>query len=466
MKLTFWGAAKTVTGSMHHVESSSGQRFLFDCGMYQGHRQEAFERNSRFPFPASTIDAVILSHAHLDHSGNLPTLVHNGYRGPIYTTPATIDLCLAMLADSAFLQEKDAEFCNRRKDVRRRMGRDDRTCEPLYTVEDAEETYPLFQPVALGATKEIAPGVHYQTYEAGHMLGSTAFVFETDGVRLAFSGDVGRVGLPILRDPEKLPPVDYLIMESTYGDRLHPQIGHAEDKLAEVVNRTAARGGKMIVPSFAVGRTQQLVLLLHQLIDQKRIPPIPMFVDSPLALNATEVFRKHPECYDEEARKFLTEGHDPFGFFRLKYIRDVSQSKALNELRGPFLVISASGMCEGGRVLHHLRNNIDDPRNTVLLTGFQAENTLGRKILEGHPEVPIFGEPMRLRAEVVQLQELSGHADQRELIEWMRPITPGLKKVFLVHGEPGPAAALADLIRREHGIEAVQPSRGDSFELG
>ena len=271
--------------------------------------------------------------------------------------------------------------------------------------------------------------------------------------------------LPILRDPEKLPPADYLIMECTYGDRLHPQITHAEDKLADVVNRTAARGGKIIVPTFAVGRTQQLVLLLHQLMDAKRIPSIPIFVDSPLALNATEVFRKHPECYDDEARKYLTEGQDPFGFYRLKYIRDVAQSKALNDLRGPFVVLSASGMAEGGRVLHHLRNNIGDVRNTVLITGFQAENTLGRKILEKHPEVPIFGEPMPLRAEVVQLEELSGHADQRELIEWMRPITPGLKKVFLVHGEPGPGAVLADLIRKEYGIEAVQPSRGDSFDL-
>jgi metallo-beta-lactamase family protein len=370
-----------------------------------------------------------------------------------------------MLADSAFLQQKDAEFCNRRREIRHRLGRDDRACEPLYTPEDAEETYPLFQPVPLGTEKEVAPGLRYRTYDAGHMLGSTAVVLEGDGIRLAFSGDVGRAGLPILRDPEKMPPADYLIMESTYGDRLHPRIGDAADKLAEVVNRTAGRGGKIIVPTFAVGRTQQLVLLLHQLIDAKRIPAIPMFVDSPLAVNATEVFRKHPECYDEEARKFLTEGHDPFGFYRLTYVRDVAQSKTLNDLHGPFVVLSASGMCEAGRILHHLRNNIEDPRNTVLITGFQAENTLGRKILEGHSEVPIFGEPVRLRAEVVQLQELSGHADQRELIEWMRPIAPALKKVFLVHGEPGPGAVLAEQIGKEYGIEAIQPSRGDTFEL-
>src|SRR5580658_3561672 len=457
MKITFWGAAKTVTGSMHHVEAA-GKRFLLDCGMYQGRRQEAFERNSHFPFPAASIDGVILSHAHIDHSGNLPTFVKNGYAGPIYTTPATIDLCLAMLADSAFLQQKDAEFCNKRREHRRKIGRDDSECTPLYLPEDAEKTYPLFRAVELGEKKEVAPGFSYQTHDAGHMLGSTSLVVEADGVRLAFSGDVGRPGLPILHDPEKLTAADYLIMESTYGDRFHKKLEHVAEKLAEVVNRTAGRGGRIIVPSFAVGRTQQLVLLLHQLMDGHKIPSIPIFVDSPLAVNATEVFRKHPECYDEETRKYLTEGQDPFGFYRLKYVREVSESKALNDLHGPFLVISASGMCEGGRILHHLRNNIGDPRNTVLFTGFQGEQTLGRKILEGQREVPIFGEPVTVRAEVLSLDELSGHADQRELIEWMRPIARGLKKVFLVHGEPASAATLAQVVQKEYGIETVVPA--------
>ena len=464
MKLTFWGAAKTVTGSMHHVEAA-GKRFLLDCGLYQGRRQESFERNSHFPFPVSSIDAVILSHAHIDHSGNLPGLVRNGYTGPIYTTPATVDLCLAMLADSAYLQQKDAEFVNRRREHRHNLGRDDREVAPLYTPEDAEHTYPLFRPVTLGTDQQIADGLRYKTYDAGHMLGSTAMVIEADGLRLAFSGDVGRPGLPIIRDPQKLDPVDYLIMESTYGDRFHKKIEHVAERLAEVVNRTAGRGGKIIVPSFAVGRTQQLVLLLHELMDAQRIPSIPIFVDSPLAVNATEIFRKHPECYDEEARKFLQDGEDPFGFYRLKYVREAAESKKLNDLHGPFLVIAASGMCEAGRILHHLRNSIEDPRNTVLITGFQAENTLGRKILEGASEVPIFGEPVRLRAEVVSLDELSGHADQRELIEWMRPIARGLKKVFLVHGEVAQGAALAKVIHQEYGVEAVQPSRGDSFAL-
>jgi metallo-beta-lactamase family protein len=468
MKITFWGAARTVTGSMHHVEAA-GRRFLLDCGLYQGRRQEAFDRNSHFPFPVSSIEAVILSHAHIDHSGNLPTLVHEGYSGPIYTTPATVDLCLAMLADSAHLQQMDAEFCNKRRRHRHALGRalgyDDRECVALYTPEEAERTYPLFRAVGLGEEKPVFDGVCYKTYEAGHMLGSTAMIVYGDGIRLAFSGDAGRAGLPIIRDPEKLGGCDYLIMESTYGDRLHRPIEHVSEKLAGIVNRTAARGGKIIAPCFAVGRTQQVVLMLHELMNAKRIPSIPMFVDSPLAVNATEVFRKHPECYDEEARRFLQQDEDPFGFFRLKYVRDVNESKALNDTPGPFLVLAASGMCEGGRILHHLRNNIEDPRNTVLITGYQAENTLGRKIVERHAEVPIFGEPMPLRAEVAVLDELSGHADQRELIEWMRPFASGLKKVFLVHGEVAPGAALAKVIQREYGIEAVQPARGESFEL-
>src|SRR5512142_334340 len=464
MRVTFWGAAQTVTGSMHHIEAA-GKRFLLDCGLYQGRRRDAFERNSNFPFPVSSIDGVILSHAHIDHSGNLPTLVRNGYSGPIYTTPATIDLCRPMLADSAFLQQKDVEFCNRRREHRRSKGLDDHECDPLYLPEDAEKVNPLFRPVELGQCKEVAPGFRYRTYEAGHMLGATSMVIEADGVRLAFSGDVGRKNLPILRDPVSPGHVDYLIMESTYGDRFHRPVADVAETLADVVNRTAGRGGKIIVPCFAVGRTQQLVMILHQLIHAHRIPSIPIFVDSPLAVNATEVFRKHPECYDEETAKFLTDGDDPFGFSRLRYIREASESKALNDLHGPFLVLSASGMCEGGRILHHLRNNIEDPRNTILFTGFQAEYTLGRKILEGDREVPIFGEPMQLRAEVVSLDALSGHADQGELIERMRPMAAHLKRVFLVHGELAQGAALAEVIRREFHLDVQQPSRGHSFLL-
>jgi metallo-beta-lactamase family protein len=462
LKITFWGAARTVTGSMHHLEVA-GKRYLLDCGLYQGHRKDAEHRNRDLPFDARSIDSVVLSHAHIDHSGNLPTLVKNGFHGPIYTTPPTIDLCGSMLLDTAHIQESDTKFVNKRGAQRHRNGY--QPVEPLYTTADAEKTLPLLSPVNYHAPKQVGEAFSYQAYEAGHMLGSSALVMEINGTRMIFSGDVGRANLPIIRDPEPMPPADYLIMESTYGDRIHKDEGAVIDKLADVIARTAARGGKIIVPAFAVGRTQQLVLLLHELANQNRIPRIPLFVDSPLAVNVTEVFRKNGEYFNNNVRAHLQDGEDPFGFSRLTYIREASESKKLNDLHGPFLVISASGMCEAGRILHHLRNNIEDPRNTVLITGFQAENTLGRKLVEKWPEVNIFGEPMRLRAEVASLLELSGHADQLELLEWMKPITPQLKKVFLVHGEPPAQQALAKLIAERYQLAVEIPARGASFSL-
>lgn len=470
MKLIFWGAAQTVTGSMHEVRWN-GNRYLLDCGLYQGRRAESYQRNREFPFPARSVDAVLLSHAHIDHSGNLPSLVKSGFHGPIHASPATVDLCQSMLLDSAHLQEKDALFLNKRHSRRKAlmMQGHNGEVEPLYTMEDAERTLPLFRGAPLYTQVEVGPGLVCQAHNAGHMLGSRTLRLEAESrsrkVTLAFTGDLGRVGLPIIRDPDPLPPVDYLILESTYGDRLHKELGAVSDKLADVINRTCARGGKIIAPAFAVGRTQQLVLMLHELINAGRVPAIPIFVDSPLAVNVTEVHRKHTECFDEETQAFLDRGEDPFGFQRLRYIRDVNESKALNDLRGPFLVISASGMCEAGRILHHLKNNIEDPRNTVLITGFQAENTLGRKIVDKWPEVPIFGEPMRLRAEVAKLNELSGHADQREILTWLKPLAAQLKGLFLVHGEPAQSAALARAVREQYGVEAVIPQRGQSFEL-
>ncbi len=472
MKLTFWGAAQVVTGSMHHLEVS-GNKYLLDCGEYQGRRQEAAERNRNFPFPCPDISAVLLSHAHIDHSGNLPLQVKNGFRGPIYTSAATADLCRPMLADSAHLQERDAEFLTKRNMRRRSLKVAgipiDEPVAPLYTTEDAEATFPLFHPVALHTPTSVGVGVVYESFEAGHIFGSTCMLLdlESDGrkTRLGFTGDLGRPGLPIIRDPEPLPPCDYLIMESTYGNRVHEPILSVSAKLAEIVNRTYSRGGKIIVPAFAVGRTQQLVLLLHELIEAKTIPSFPIFVDSPLAVNVTDVFRKHPELYDAEAAAFLENHGDPFGFKLLTYVRDVNQSKALNDLRGPFMIISASGMCEGGRVLHHLKNNVSDPRNTILLTGYQAENTLGRKIEEQWNEVPIFGEPTPLRAEVEKLDALSGHADREEMLAWMKPIAAGLKKVFLVHGEPEQQTAFAAAIRERYQIEVTAPARGQGFDL-
>jgi metallo-beta-lactamase family protein len=302
------------------------------------------------------------------------------------------------------------------------------------------------------------------------MLGSSAVVLRErrNGreIRLAFSGDIGRPGLPIIRDPERLPPVDYLIMESTYGGRLHEPEDAAKEKLAQVIIRTSERGGKIIVPAFAVGRTQQIVMLVHELTLEKRIPTIPIFVDSPLAVNATEVYRRHPECFDDEASAHLVNDRDPFGFSTLRYVREVAESKALNDVRYPIMILSASGMCEVGRILHHLRNNIEDPRNTILIPSFQAEHTLGRRIVERRPEVKIFGDPMRLRAEVVRINALSGHADQGELLRWMKPLVPHLKKVFLVHGEPEQSKALAAAIRDLLDVSAVVAKRGDSVDLG
>lgn len=472
MKLTFWGAARVVTGSMHHLEVG-GSNYLLDCGEFQGRRKEAAERNRNFPFLCPDISAVMLSHAHIDHSGNLPLLVKNGFHGPIYTSAATADLCRPMLADSASLKEKDAEFFNKRNLRRKALNVPglgaDAAVEPLYNSEDAEATLPLFHPVALHTPTEVGPGIIYQSFEAGHMLGSTCMLLELESggqkIRLGFTGDLGRPGLPIIRDPEPLPPADYLIMESTYGNRVHEPVQSVAAKLADIVNRTYQRGGKIIVPAFAVGRTQQLVLVLHQLLEAKAIPRFPIFVDSPLAVNVTDVFRKHPELYDAEAGAFLGNHGDPLGFKLLTYVRDVNQSKALNDLHGPFMIISASGMCEGGRVLHHLKNNIGDPRNTILLTGYQAEHTLGKKIEEQWDNVPIFGEPMRLRAEVEKLDALSGHADREEMLAWLKPIAAGLKKVFLVHGEAEQQSSFAAAIRERYQVDVIAPERGQSFEL-
>jgi len=470
MKLNFWGAAQTVTGSMHELKVQ-GRRYLLDCGLYQGRRSDARDRNANFPFPASSIEGVILSHAHIDHSGNLPSLVKNGFEGTIFATPATIDLCAAMLPDSAHVQEKDAIFLAKRKHRRRSLGDDDpaEIVPPLYSTADAEATIPLMKGITLGEPFEPGPGLACRTYDAGHMLGSTCIYMdiEHNGKRrsLIFSGDVGRKNLPIIRDPQDLLPADYLIMESTYGDRLHQDLSGVESKLADIINRTVQRGGRVICPAFAVGRTQQLVLVLHTLMEQGRIPGIPVFVDSPLAVNVTSVFRNRTELYDEETAGFALNGQEPFTFRQLRYIKDVAESKALNDFRTPCIIISASGMCEFGRILHHLKNNIENPRNTVLITGFQAEHTLGRKIVEKQPEVNIFGEPMRLRAEVVKLNELSGHRDQSELLAWIKPIAPKLKRIFIVHGEPRQSEALAQAIKSIYGIETLIPKRGDSVTL-
>ncbi len=471
MHVTFWGAARTVTGSLHEVQAD-GMRLALDCGLYQGRRSAARKLNSKLPFPGDGLDAVILSHAHIDHSGNLPSLVKSGFAGPIHATLATVDLCRSMLADSGFIQEKDAEFVNKLRRRRRTLdpaldiGEE---VQPLYTMADVERTLPLFESAAYRSPTVLGDRIVYEAYDAGHLLGSAAVVltYERNGrtTKIAFSGDVGRKNLPIIRDPSPLPPVDYLILESTYGNRLHKNEEVVAGKLARVIRRTAERGGRVIVPAFAVGRTQQLVLMIHQLIEQGALPHLPIFVDSPLAVNVTEAFRRHTECYDEETAEFLWSGMDPFGFQRLRYVRNVAESKALNDMHGPMVIISASGMCEAGRILHHLRHGIGDPRNTVLITGYQAAHTLGRRLVDREPEVPIFGDPVRVRAEIATLNELSGHADQNELLRWIKPMASGLKRIFLVHGELDQAEGLATMIREMYGIDVVIPNRGDRFDL-
>lgn len=483
IRLHFWGAAQTVTGSSHHLECA-GRNILLDCGLFQGKRQEAQEINSHLALePAQLADrsgagltSVVLSHAHIDHSGNLPGLIRQGYRGPIYTTPTTIDLCNPMLKDSAHIQEGDAEFMNRRRNRRKMVGAPmgAEPIPPLYTQEDAEQVMRQFKPLKLHQPQLLEgsandAGFNVSLTNAGHMLGSACVLVEAmengQKTRLLFSGDVGRKNLPIIQDPDIAPAAEYLIMESTYGNRLHQPLGPVKQKLARLVKRVAARGGRIIVPAFAVERTQQLVMLLHQLTDENLIPELPMYVDSPLASSVTEVFRQHTEDWDSEICEFYHKGIDPFGWPRLKYTRTVQESKALNDLHVPFIVMAASGMCEAGRILHHLKNGIEDPRNLILITGYQAANTLGRKLVDRLPEVNVFGEPMRVRAEVDSIGELSGHADQSELLAWMEPSVETLKKVFLVHGEPLAQQALKEEIEQRFHLDVVCPKRGERFEV-
>lgn len=467
MELQFWGAAQTVTGSMHLLKVNNHQ-ILLDCGTYQGHRKEAFERNKNFPFDPTEIDALILSHAHIDHSGNIPTLVKRGYNGPIWCTPATRDLAVIMLRDSAHIQESDVAYVNKR---RQRHGQ--APFEPLYTQADALQALNLFQSIGYERKFSPLPGLEVQFRDAGHLLGSASVTLDIDDhgqhKRLVFSGDVGRKNLPILRDPQPVEGADFMIMESTYGGRVHEPPQEAQSALKQVVLEAQANRGKIIIPAFAVGRTQELVYALHQMVNDNELPHIDVYVDSPLAVNATEVFRLHPEVYDDEARDFAREvsSHNPFGFNGVTYVRDVEDSKALNNLDKPAIIISASGMCESGRVLHHLKNSITDPRNTVLFVGYQAENTLGRKILEGQPVVPIFGEEYTVRAKVIKIGGYSAHADEPGLLNWLKAAQEHskLQKLFLVHGEVESATILAKAIREQGVSDVTIPARGQAFEL-
>lgn len=465
MKFTSYGAAREVTGSKHLLEVN-GKRIFLDFGMFQGSREESNRKNKEIPIPVSQIDAVILSHAHIDHSGNLPILVKAGYKGSIYSTHATRDLCANMLLDSGFIQENEAQYLNERLKKKKKP-----TIEPLYTADDARETMTHFIGMSYDHPFEVVPGVFASFREAGHILGSAQIALVIDDFDtkkqwiVVFTGDLGRKNLPLLRDPYQVERADILITESTYGNRFHKSVTDIAGQLEKIVANSCKKGGKIIIPAFALERTQEIVYYLNILFKEKRIPEIPIFVDSPLAVNLTEVFTAHPECLDPETWKtFLNDQKNPFGFGRLKYITDVEESKALNEYRGPCIIISAAGMCEHGRILHHLKNNIEDPKNTILIVGYMAQNTLGRKILDKSPIVKIFGEPHNLRAQVIEMDAFSAHADRSDLLDYIGHIRD-LKKIFLVHGEEDQGLMFQSILAEEGYKDVSVPTRGESFNF-
>jgi metallo-beta-lactamase family protein len=437
-----------------------GRTILLDCGLFQGRRSETAAKNRRLPYAVDRIDAVVLSHAHIDHAGRIPYLVAQGYRGPIHATVATRDLCEVMLADSAHIQEKDADFLARRGRAR---------VEPLYSLGDVSTALTQFVPHRFHERFEVAPGITGRFVHAGHILGSACveLEWEEDGVtrRLGFSGDIGRAGLPMIRDPEPLEGLDWVIMESTYGNRDHTSIEGAREDLARIIGETAARGGRVLIPAFAVGRTQELLYDLHALVDAGRIPRIPIVIDSPLAAEATNVFRDNTEDFDPAeamVRHTTGNGHSIFDFDLVQFTPDVQDSKAMMHRKGPMIVIAASGMAESGRILHHLGYGAADPRNTILIVGFQAEHTLGRRIVERRPELKVFGEMVPLRAQVEVLNGYSAHADRTELRTWLdatRAKSPTLQEVFLVHGEPAAQDALAESLRgAQYRVTVPEPA--------
>ncbi len=465
MKIQFIGAAQTVTGSQHLLQIN-GKKILLDCGLYQGRRKEAFEKNRHFKLNPEEIDVMLLSHAHIDHSGNIPSLIKNGFKGHIYTTAATVDLCNIMLRDSAYLQERDVKWVNKKRAKENKV-----LFEPLYNEEDVENAMRHFIGVQYDRGVEVAPGVTATFLDAGHILGSSSIRLEINEngkkFNFGFTGDLGRDEMPILRDPNRLRDLDVILMESTYGNRLHDVSGQIEEKLATTVREVAQRKGKIIIPAFAVGRTQLIVYMLHKLWEEGRIPQMPIYVDSPLAVRATEVFRHHPECFDRETNRVFLQGHeDPFGFNRLEYITDVEDSKTLNDKVGPYIIISASGMAEGGRILHHLKNNIENPLNLILFVGYAAEYTLARKIMNGDDEVSILGGKYKVKCHVKKMDYFSAHADQKELIEYLK-YNPSekLKEIFLVHGEEEQALPLKEKLE-ERGYKNVHfPEPGQIFEV-
>lgn len=461
-ELLFHGAARQVTGSMHYVRL--GEHWIaLDCGLYQGHRREAEEASRKFPIPPKELAAIVVSHAHIDHTGNLPYLVKRGFSGPIYCTPATRDLGAIMLQDAAHIQEEDASYWNKKHP--------DDPIEPYYTQADADAALKLYVSVPYNRPFTVIPGMVCEYREAGHILGSATVSLTADrrnghSTRLVFTGDLGRKDLPILRDPAPLPECDYLISESTYGNRRHENPEGMKEKLGAVLSETIQRGGRVVIPAFSLGRTQTLIYFLRQVFQEKLAPQVDVFVDSPLAVNATEVFRMHPEIFDKEALKLRRSyGGNLFDCPGCHYITDVADSKSLNDRKEPCVIISASGMCEAGRIKHHLKNAVTDPKNTILIVGFMAAHTLGRRIVERAPEIKIFGRVYPLEAQVKTLNGFSSHADADELDATLAPHADDVKHLFLVHGEPDQAEPLATRCRDAGFRNVTYPAAGERFEL-
>lgn len=464
MRITFNGAAQSVTGSQYLVEVN-GYSVLLDCGLYQGPRQESFDRNRSFRFDTTKLQAVILSHAHIDHSGNLPNLCNSGFNGPIYTTNATTKLGAVMLEDSGHIQEEDSVYVNKK---RAKQGLP--AVEPLYTVEDALKAIQQYRPVRYNDPFQPIPGLTVTLVDAGHILGSASIVLDVNEnghkFRFWFSGDIGRLNLPIIPDPVLPSNVDYLMMECTYGNREHPDHEEAYTTFRDAINRTVDRGGKVIIPAFAVGRTQELVYDINRMLSNNEIPRIPVFVDSPLAVRATSVFKASPEFLDRDTLRFIKDGlHPALSFNGLRYISDVADSKKLNDMPEPMIIISASGMAEVGRILHHLKNNIEDERNTVCIVGWQAPNTLGRRLAEEERNIKIFGVSYYRRAEVVKINGYSAHAGQSFLMEYAMATQETLKQVILVHGEEDAANTLKQKMYQAGINNVVYPAMYDVMEF-
>jgi len=464
MRIHFNGAARTVTGSQHLLEIN-GHRLLLECGLFQGRRQETYDKNLHFSFNPAKIDAVILSHAHIDHSGNLPNLVKNGYTGPIYATTATAKLADIMLRDSAHIQEKDIEFVNKR-----RLRRGEPPMEPLYTAQDAERVNDLMRPFHYDEEFEPVPGVKVRLRDAGHILGAAGVELDIEEkgrkLRLWFSGDIGRLNLPLVRDPVLPEDVDYMMMECTYGDKPNTDPEDAFLEFREVVRKTLKRGGKVIIPAFAVGRTQELVFDLNRMMSNGDVPRAPVYVDSPLAVAASRIFREFPDYFDEETNRFIREERHPaLQFDQLHYIQSVEESKKLNDRQDAMVIISASGMAETGRILHHLRNNIENPRNTVCIVSWQAPHTLGRRLADREKLVRIFGELYELRAEVATIGGLSAHAGQDFLLKYALAASGRLRQIWLVHGEPDAAMALKQKRAEAQNTPVAYPELFDRVEL-